>query len=148
VAGVPYVVAGGQDEGAVVVFEVLGMGNLFDEDSHEPDGMGGRAGASFLRTNRVRDMVLEVGTRSILTIPAGRKQDLDANTVGTVSVRECVRFWDGRFVEAEAMVIEGLVRRIRAHRTPGRRACDHAKAWGELLNSCFGATMQVVDSPV
>jgi hypothetical protein len=46
------------------------------------------------------------------------------------------------------MVVEGLVRRIRSHRTPGRRTCDYVETRGELLNGGFGATMQVVDSPV
>ncbi len=111
-AGVPYVVTGSQGEGTVVVFEVLGMGNLLDEDGHESNGMGGRAGTSFLRTNRVRDMVLEVGARGIPTIPARWEQDLDANAVGAIAVRESERLCDGRFVKAEAMVVESLVSRI------------------------------------
>ena len=69
-AGVPDVVACSQGEGAVVVFEVLRMGKLLKEDGHEANGVGGRAGASFLRTDRVRDMVLEVGARGIPTVPA------------------------------------------------------------------------------
>ena len=70
VAGVPYVVTSRQDEGAVVIFKVLGMGNLLDEDGHKPNGMGGRASASFMRTDRVRDVVLEVGARGVPTVPA------------------------------------------------------------------------------
>jgi hypothetical protein len=81
-------------------------------------------------------------------IPARREQDLDANAVGAVALWERVRLWDGRLVEAEAMVVEGLVRGIRAHRASGGRAGDHAETLGELLNVGFGATMQVVDGPV
>lgn len=148
VAGVPYVVTGRQDEGAVVIFKVPSMGNLLDEDGHEPNGMGGRAGASFMRTGRVRDVVLEVGARGVPTIPARREQDLDTNAVGTSTLRERERLWDGRLVEAEAMVVEGLVPGIRAHRASAGLAGDHTETLGELLDVGFGASMQVVDSPV
>jgi len=147
-AGVPYIVTSSQDEGAVVVFKVLGMGKLLDEDRHKPDRMGGRAGASFMRTDRVRYMVLEVGARCVLTIPARREDDLNTNAVGTIARWERVRLWDGRLVVAEAMVVEGLVRGIRCHLASGGRARDHAEILGELLDVGFGATMQVVHGPI
>ena len=110
--------------------------------------MGGRAGAPFMRTDRVRDVVLEVGARGVLTIPARWEHDLDANAVGAIAHWERVRLSDGRLVIAEAMVVESLLRGIRAHRASGSRAGDHAETLGELLNIGFGATMQVVDGPV
>jgi len=148
VAGVPYVVTSRQDEAAIVIFEALGMGDLLDEDGHEPNGVGGRAGTSFLRTDRVRDVVLEVGARGVPTIPARREQDLDANAVGTVTFWEGERLWDGSLIEAEAMVVEGLFPGISAHRASVGLAGDHAEPLGELLNVGFCATMQVVDGPV
>ncbi len=147
-AGVPYVVTSRQGEGAVVVFEVLGMGHLLNEDGHESNGMGRRAGTSFMGTDRVRDMVLEVGTCDVSAIPARREQDLDANAVGAFALWERERLRDGRLVVAEAVVVESLVRGIRAHRASGGRSGDHAEPLGELLNVGFGATMQVVDGPV
>jgi len=69
-AGVSYGVACRQDEGAVVVLEIAGVGHLLEEECHKPDGVTGRAGASFLRADGVRDMVLEVGARNVLAIPA------------------------------------------------------------------------------
>jgi len=147
-AGISYVVASRQDEGAIVVFEVLGMGKLLEEDGHKPNGMGGRAGAPFMCTDRVRDMVFEVGARNVLTIPARWEHDLDANAVRTVTLGKRVRLWDGRLVVAEAMVVEGLVCGISAHRASGGRARNHAETRGELLNVGFGTTMKVVDGPV
>jgi hypothetical protein len=148
VAGVPYVVTSRQDESAVIVWEVLSMGELLDEDGHKSNGMGGGAGTSFVRTDRVRDMVLEVGACGVPTIPARWEQDLDANAIGTFTLWEGERLWDGRFVVAEATVVEGLVRGVGAHRVSGGLAGDHAEALGELPNVGFGATMQVVDGPV
>lgn len=147
-AGVSYIVTSRQDKGAVVVFEIAGLGDLLDEDGHKPDGMGGRAGASFPHAHRVRDMVPVVGTRNVLAIPARREEDLDANPFGAVALGEFLCFWDGGLVEAEAMEAECLVRGIRAHRAPARRAGDHAETLGELLNGFFVATVQVVDGPV
>ena len=147
-AGIADVITSGQREGAVVVFEVVGMGHLFNEDGHESNGMGGRAGTSFMGTDRVRNVVLEVGARDISAIPARGKQDLDANAVGVSALWERKRLRDGRLVVAEAMVVEGLVRWIRGHRASGGGTGDHAETLGELLNDLFGAAMQVVDGPV
>ena len=47
-AGVSYGVASGQGECAVVIREVFGFGDLFDEDSDKPFRVGGRAGAEFM----------------------------------------------------------------------------------------------------
>ena len=46
------------------------MENLLEPERHESNGMGRRAGASFARTDRVRDVVLEVFARDVDTIPA------------------------------------------------------------------------------
>ena len=116
-AGVSYGVASSQDEGAVVVFKIASPGDLLDEDGHKADGMGCRAGASFMGANRVRDMVLEVGACRILAIPACWEHDLDANPIGTVLFGEFERLWT---VTAEAMVVECLVRGIRALLGPSR----------------------------
>ena len=124
------------------------MGGLFEEDRHKPNGVGGRAGAAFMRTDRVRDVVLEVGARDVLTIPARWEHDLDANAVGAIALRERIRLGDGRLVKAKTMVVESLIRWISALRASGSRAGDHAETLGELLNIGFGATMQVVDGPV
>ena len=147
-AGVSYVVTSSQGEGAIVVFEVLGVGKLLKEDGHESNGVGGGAGASFMRTDRVRNVVLEVGARGVSAIPARWEQDLDANAVGAIALRERERLRDGRLIKAEAVVVERLVRGIRAHRASGGRAGDHAETRGELLDFGFGAAMQVVDGPV
>ena len=101
-----------------------------------------------MRTDRVRDVVLEVGARDVLTIPACWEHDLDANAVGARALWERERLGDGRLIIAEAMVVEGLVRWIITHRASGSRAGDHAETLGELSNIGFGATMQVVDGPV
>ena len=119
VVGVSYVVASGQDEGTVVVLELAGVSDLLEEDGHEPERMGRRAGASFMGADRVRDVVLEVGARNVLAVPAGLEQDLQADPVGTGALGEFVRLWNGRLVVAEAMVVERLVRGIRGHRAPG-----------------------------
>ena len=124
------------------------MGNLLEEDRHKPHGVGGRAGASFMRTDRVRDVVLEVGARDVLTIPACWEHDLDANAVGARALWERERLGDGRLVKTEAMVVESLVRCIIALRASGSRTGDHAETLGELLDIGFGAAMQVVDGPV
>jgi hypothetical protein len=147
-AGKPYVVAGGQDKGTVIVFEPAGIGDLLDEDGHKPNGMGGGAGATFRRTDRVGDMVLEVGARSVLAVPARWELDLDANPVGTGAFGEFIALRDGRLIVAEAMEVESLLRGIGAHHASTGRASDHTETLGELLNIGFGATMQVVDGPV
>ena len=148
-ARVADVVAGGEDKGAVVVLKVLGVRELLEEDGHEADGVGRRAGAALLGADRVRDVVLEVGARGILAVPAGREEDLDADTVGAVAIRERERLRDGCLVEAQAVVVERLVRRIRAaHRAPRRRASDHAETGRELHDFGLGTAVQVVHGPV
>ena len=86
-AGVPFIVTGSQDKGAVVVFEELAMDILLQFDRHKPDRMGGRAGASLEPTERadgVYDMVLEVGARNVPTIPARREEDNLVKTLGAI----------------------------------------------------------------
>jgi len=141
-AGVSYGVAGGQGECAIVIREVFGVGNLLDEDSHKPFGVAGRAGAEFIRADRVRDMVLGVGAHGVHTIPARREQDLDANRV-TVTLGEVERL---RIVSiGEATVAECIVVGSVPHGL-GRGTGDHSEALGKLHMRLI-ATMQVVDSP-
>ena len=146
-AGISYIVASRQGEAAVVVLELAGVSDLLHEEGHEPGRIVGRACTSFLSANRIRDMVLEVGARSVLVVPAGREHDLDADPVGTGTLGEFVRLWNGRLVVAEAMIVECLLRGICAHRAPGSRAGDHAETLGELVNIGFSATVQVIDGP-
>jgi len=86
--GISYVVAGRQDEGAVIILVLEGIGDLLEEDGDKPDGVGGWAFASFMRANRVRDMVLVVGARYVLAIPARLEHDLDAKPAGTMTLGE------------------------------------------------------------
>ena len=143
--GVPYVVTSRYDEGPFIIFELLGTENLLELERHKPNGMGARAGASFRRTDRVRDVVLEVSTRDVPAIPARREQDTHHNTVLALALWELVRQWVGLLL-IQASEEGGLVLGSRAHRTSGGRAGDHAEARGELLNVGFGAAMKVVDA--
>src|SRR5258706_946665 len=124
------------------------MDNLLKLERHKPNGMGGRAGASFRRTDRVRDVVHEVCARGILTIPARREYNLHENAFVAKSFWERVRHWVGRLCVVHALVDDGLVRWSRARCTFLGRAGDHAEARGELPNVGFGATMIVVDAPL
>jgi len=146
-AGVSYVVASRQDKGAIIILVLAGVGDLLEEDRHKADGVGRRAGPSFMRTNRVRDMILEVGARSVLAIPARLEHDLDANPVGTRTLGEFERLWDGGLVVAETMEVECVVV-CGGTRCLFRRTSDHAETLRKLLDLLLGATMQVVDSPV
>ena len=115
---------------------------MLDEDGDKPFRVGGRAGAEFMRAYRVRDVVLEVGARSIHAIPARREHDLDANRVALM-LGEFERL---RVVSAaEAMVVECVV----VSRVPlglGRGTSDHSETLRKLHMRLI-ATMQVVDGP-
>src|SRR5258706_1603495 len=141
--GVPYVVTSRYDEAAFVIFEGLGTENLLELERHKPNGMGVRAGVSFRRTDRVRDVVLGVCARDVPTIPARREQDTHHNAFLALALWELVRQWVGLLL-IQASEEGGPVRGSRAHRTSGGRAGDHAEARRELLN--VGATMKVVDA--
>lgn len=143
-AGVSYVVASRQDESAGVVLELGRVGELLEEDGHKADRVGVRAFASFVGAERVRDMVLEVGARSVLAIPARLEHDLDANPVGTILFGEFQRL---RVVGAEAMIVECVVVG-RVLRSLIRGTSDHAETRRKLNKVLVGlATMQIVDSP-
>ena len=129
------------------MLELACVSDLLEKDGHDPDRKGGRAGAPFMGTDRVRDMVLKIGARHVPAVPAGREHDLDANPIGTGTLGEFIRLCNGLLVVAEAMVVKCLVRGIRAHRPPGSRAGDHAETLGELVDVSFSATVQVVDGP-
>ena len=69
------------------------MEHLLEPDRHNPNGMGGWAGAPFARTNRVRDVVLEVCARDVDTIPARREYDMHENTLVARALWELGRRW-------------------------------------------------------
>ena len=141
--GVPYVVTSRYDEAAFVIFEAFGTENLVELERHKSNGMGARAGGSFRRTDRVRDVVLEVRARDVLTIPARREQDTHHNAFLALAIWELVRQWVGLLL-IQASEPCGLVLGSRVHRTSGGRAGDHAETGGELLN--VRTTMKVVDA--
>ena len=143
-AGVSYGVSSGQGECAIVIREFAGVGKLLEEDRHNPLGVAGRAGAAFMRAYRVRDMVLEVGARSVDAIPARLEHDLDANRVAMM-LGEFERL---RIVSAtEAVVVECVV----VSRVPlglGSGTSDHSEALRKLHNRLIVCTtVQVVDGP-
>ena len=125
------------------------MENLLEPDRHDPNGMGGRAGASFACTDRVRDVVLEVCARSVLTIPARREYDMHENAFVARALWERVRLWVGRLRAVTTEEAGGRVRRnIRVESTSVGVTGDHAEARRELLSVCFGATMMIVGAPL
>ena len=143
-AGVSYVVASRQDETAFVVLELAGVGELLEEDGHKADRVGVRAFASFMGAERVRDMVLEVGARSVLAIPARLEHDLDANPAGTLFFREYQHLV---VAAAEAMKVECVVVGSGI-RFLIRGTSDHAETLRKLNKFLVVlATMQIVDSP-
>ncbi len=123
------------------------MDNLLELERHKPNRMGGRAGAPFLRTHGVRDVVLEICARDVPTIPARWEYDMHENAFVAVALWERVCHWVGWLVVVHAIVADGLVRGSRARRPSVGRAGDHAQTLGELSNVGFGATMKVVDAP-
>ena len=144
--GVSYVVASGQGECAIVILELVGFGKLLEEDRHKSFGMGGRAVTGFKRADRERDMVLEVGTRSILAIPARREHDLDAYPVWTSLLGEFERLRGVSLgIFSEAMEPESVVvGRVPPGLVSG--TSDHAKTLRKLYVRLL-ATMEVVDTP-
>ena len=126
------------------------MDGLLQLDRWKPNGMGGRAGASVVRTDGVRDMVLEVCARDVPTVPTRREEDNLEKAVRAILLWESVRlcFHRIRISEAVAFVADGLVRGSISHRASGGRAGDHAETRRELLFVGFGTTMQVVDAVV
>ena len=110
--------------------------------------MGGRTGAPFLRTDRVRDVVFEIRARDVPTIPARWEHDMHENAFVALALWERVCHWVGRLHIVHAKVADGLVRGSRARRTSGGRTSDHAQTLGKLLDVGFGAAMKVVDAPL
>ena len=74
------------------------MDNLLHPHGDKPNGMGGRAGASVVRIDRVRDMVFEVSARNVLTIPARLEYDMHEEAIGAMAFWDRVRLYVGPVV--------------------------------------------------
>ena len=124
------------------------MDNLFELERYKPNRVGAWTGASFRRTDRIRDVVPEVCARGVFTIPARWEYDMHENALIALSLWERVCHWVGRLRGIHAKVLNGLVRGSRARCGSIGRAGDHAEARGELLNVGFGTTMIVPGAPL
>ena len=110
--------------------------------------MAGRASTPFRRTDRVFDVVFEVWTRDVLTIPTRREEGTLHNSLVAMALWECGREWVGWQRGVQAIPAYGHVFGSIARRISVGRAGDHPETRRKLVDFGFGATVKVVDAPI
>lgn len=108
--------------------------------------MGFRAFAAVVAADWVGDVGFVVRGILVDTIPAGREEDLLAETIGAVSVWEVLGLGSARGVEVDAGVGDGLAGDIVGGVALEGVAGNHAEVgWEGFHFHVFGGALEVID---